>query len=392
MAAGTQEYRKALDLVGHIYDAALDPTRWTSVVERVLSFVHARSGMLFTPFDRIDSAGFYFPVNISQDFLQQYASRYQKYDLWAIAARDAGLTRAGNVIAGDDVVPRRRLLASPFFKEFLRPQGTSRICVAWIFGDGDHPGVLNTALTVHRGLRSKPFANESKERMQLLIPHFSRALGVMFRLRDADLKLAATRAALDRLAAGIVLIGARRQVVFANHAALGILAKRDGIWQAPGKGSDEHLVATAHAKTAEIDSALAMALEPETLEVPHFSRGIRIPRKDRAPIALNISALPDANTFGAGADVARAIVFLTDTAQPAPINTELLKRLYSLTEAESRVVEEVCAGGTLTEIAERLGVSDTTVRTQLQSAFRKTDTARQPELVKLVLSLSSSIR
>ena len=80
MVGKRQKYRQALDLVGHIYDAALDPRRWTGVVERVLEFVHAPSGMLFTPFDRIDSAGFYFPVNISQTFLQQYASRFQPLD------------------------------------------------------------------------------------------------------------------------------------------------------------------------------------------------------------------------------------------------------------------------------------------------------------------------
>jgi DNA-binding CsgD family transcriptional regulator len=348
--------------------------------------------MLFTPLDRIDSAGFYFPVNISQHFLQQYASRYQAHDLWAIAIRDAGLTRAGNIIDGDEVVPRERLLASTFYKEFLREQGTSRICVAWIFGGDDFPGVLNTALTVHRGLRSRPFSDAVKERLRLLLPHFSRALGVMFRLRDAEFKLAASFGALDRLASGVILIGARRQVVFANTAARSILEEGDGLRLMPGKGTDEHLAATAHAKTMEIDAALGVALAPETLQVPHFSAAIRVPRADRGPVALNISALPEGNAFGAGSDVARAIIFLTDTAQPAPVDTVALKRLYSLSEAESRMTEALCSGGTLLEVATRLGVSEATVRSQLQSVFRKTGTARQPDLVKLVLSLSSTRR
>jgi len=133
-------------------------------------------------------------------------------------------------------------------------------------------------------------------------------------------------------------------------------------------------------------------IAPETLEVPHFSAGIRVPRADRNPIALNISALPEGNAFGAGADVARAIVFVTDTAQPAIVDTPMLKRLYSVTDAEARVAKALCSGGTLAEVAERLGVSEATVRTQLQSVFRKTGTARQPELVRLLLSLSSTRR
>jgi DNA-binding CsgD family transcriptional regulator len=389
--AGNQ-YRQALDLVGHIYDAALDPQRWAKVVERVLEFVHARSGMLFTPFDRIDSSGFYFPVNISQTFLQQYASRFQPYDPWALAVRDLDLAHGGNVIDGDAVVPRKELLASSFYREFLKEQGTSRICIAWIFGSGEIPGVLNTVLSVHRGLRSRPFSDQAKERMRLLVPHFSRALGVMFRLRDAELKVAASYGALDRLAGGVILVGARRQVVFANRTARSILAERDGLSLAPGGASDEKLTAKVHAKTMEIDAALAAAVASATLEVPHFSAGIRVSREGREPLALNISPLPDGNTFGAGSDVARAIIFLTDTARPASVDRTVLKRLYSLTEAETRVVEGLCEGGTLAEVAGRLGVSDNTVHTQLQSVFRKTGTARQPDLVKLVLSLSSMRR
>lgn len=225
----------------------------------------------------------------------------------------------------------------------------------------------------------------------MLVPHFSRALGIMFRLRDAELKVAATRAALDRLAGGVILIGERRQVVFANRAARSILADRDGLRLVPGLASDEHIAATGDATEAEIASALGVALTPETLDVPHFSTAIRVSRAGRGPLALNVSALPDGNAFGAGPDVARAIIFLTDTARPVPVDSVALKRLYGLTEAEARVVKQLCAGGALKEIAEHLGVSDATVRTQLQSAYSKTGTSRQAELVKLVLSLSSRL-
>lgn len=381
------------ELVGAIYDAALEPQRWSGVVERILPFVHAKSGILFTPFDRIDSPGFYIPVNVSQDFLQLYASRYQPHDPWAIAAREHDLARTGNVMVGDDVVPRARLLASPFYKEFLRPQDTSRVCVAWVFGGDEQPGVLNTALTVHRSVRSRPFSARSVERMRLLIPHLSRALGVMFRLRDAELKIAVTRGALDRLATGVLLIGERREVVFANRAATSLLEERDGLWLGPGSSATLRLVASGHEKTNEIDAAFGAALAPAAARLPHFSLGIRVPRPSgRAPLVLNVSTLPQSNGFDARSDRARVIAFLSDSAAPAVVDTALLRRLYALSERESRVVQELCAGRSLAEIATSLGTSEATVRSQLQSAFAKTGTGRQAELVKLVLSLSSRLR
>lgn len=381
------------DLVGTIYDAALQPERWTSVLENVLPFVQARSGILFTPFDPIESAGFSFTANISQDFLQMYASRYQQHDVWAIAARKADVARSGNVVAGDDLVPRSRLIASRFYREFLRKEGTSRNCIAWIFTGDEQPAILNTVLTVARGIRSRPFSVRSMERLRLLVPHLSRSLGVMFRLRDADLKVAATRAALDRLAAGIVLIGERRQIVFVNRAAARLLGERDGVELAGGRGSEERLAASTHSKTAEIDAAIGQALAPASADIPHFSVGVRVPRSaGRAPVVLNISALPEDNAFGGPADRARVIVFITDAGASPPINAELVKRFHSLTDAEMRLVEQVCAGGSLKEVAARLGVSEATAHTQLQSVFGKTETSRQAELVKLVLSLSSPLR
>lgn len=58
----------------------------------------------------------------------------------------------------------------------------------------------------------------------LLLPHISRALGVAQRLRGADLKVAACLTALDKLQAGVLLIGRNRAVSFANRAARHLLA------------------------------------------------------------------------------------------------------------------------------------------------------------------------
>jgi DNA-binding CsgD family transcriptional regulator len=387
---GEGQPNRFAELVGQIYDAALEPQRWPAVVEHLLPFVQAKSGMLFTPYDRIDAPGFCFPANISQNFLQQNASRYQPHDPWAMAIREAGVGRAGNLVIGDEIVPRASLLASRFFREFLKPQNTSRICVAFVFGGHEHPSVLNTALTVHRSIRSRPFSERSKERLRLLIPHLSRALGVMFRLRNAEMKIAASRSALDRLSSGIVLVDAHRDIVFTNRAAQRLFAARDGLTLAPGSSSRERLAAATPAKTAEIDRALGAALAPVRAQLPHFSVGIRVPRPSgKAPVVLNVSSLPADNGFGDGAC---AIVFLTDSCEAPRISQALLRRIYGLSAAELRIVERVCAGGSLGDAASALGIGQATARSQLQSAFDKTGTRRQAELVKLVLSLSSTLR
>jgi DNA-binding CsgD family transcriptional regulator len=64
---------------------------------------------------------------------------------------------------------------------------------------------------------------------------------------------------------------------------------------------------------------------------------------------------------------------------------------YGLSRAESRVVAAITETGGVPQAARALGLSETTVKTHLQRAFRKTGTARQVDLVKLVAGFVSPL-
>lgn len=62
---------------------------------------------------------------------------------------------------------------------------------------------------------------------------------------------------------------------------------------------------------------------------------------------------------------------------------EALGKLYALTAGEIRVVDAIMKSG-VQALADLLGLSQATVKTHLHNLFRKTGTARQSELVKLI--------
>src|SRR5262249_47708194 len=161
----------------------------------------------------------------------------------------------------------------------------------------------------------------------VLIPHLSRALGIMFRLRDAELKVASSRAALDRLESGVVLIGAKRSAVFANRTAQRLLTQAEGLRLRADMRGASYLVADRPEIQAAFDRALDQCLDPEALEVAHFSKALRIDRP-AGSLLLQCSALtPDAQ-FGTGADRPRAIVFISDPATRLRLDPALMKQLY----------------------------------------------------------------
>lgn len=64
----------------------------------------------------------------------------------------------------------------------------------------------------------------------------------------------------------------------------------------------------------------------------------------------------------------------------------LLRMLYGLTPAECRVALLLNDGRTPRGIAELVGVTENTIRSQLKSSYSKTGVGRQAELVRLLLS------
>ena len=61
--------------------------------------------------------------------------------------------------------------------------------------------------------------------------------------------------------------------------------------------------------------------------------------------------------------------------------------VFGLTPAEARAAVAVLDGGTVAEMAERLAVSDNTLKTQLKAVYAKTHTQRMADLLKLLLHL-----
>ena len=58
-----------------------------------------------------------------------------------------------------------------------------------------------------------------------------------------------------------------------------------------------------------------------------------------------------------------------------------------MTDAEAEVTLRIARGLTLAAVADELSLSLATVKTHLQHVYQKTDTHRQGELVRLLLSL-----
>ena len=93
-----------------------------------------------------------------------------------------------------------------------------------------------------------------------------------------------------------------------------------------------------------------------------------------------------ASTYGAV-----AALFVHKASINLPSQPECIARHYQLTPTELRVLLAIVEVGGVPEVAEALGVADTTVKTHLGNLYGKTGVSRQADLVKLVAGFASPL-
>jgi DNA-binding CsgD family transcriptional regulator len=355
-----------LQLVNHIYEGAVRPAEWQAIVAHMAAFFQTERAALFSTFVGPSRGGLGVLHGVPAAALRRWGDEYLATDdIWAQAAIRKGAFRAGLVFRDTDLVPEAEFAASRIYRELLQHVGIGRMCTGVIFdGSGD---VQPMTCGIYRPLCEPPFPDETRAAMTALLPHFSRALGVMYRLRDEEFNLAVTLAALDRVAGGVALFDERGAARHLNREAERILNLGDGLTR------------------RILEDGARAAIEADPLRAPHFSASEHVARPSgRPPFVLQFAPLPPANDFS---HEVRAICFLTDPEAEARLDVTLLQQLYGITPAEARLAERLCAGDTLAGAAARCAITEATAKTQLARLFEKTGTGRQADLLRLLVSL-----
>ena len=383
------ELSRLSKLIDLIYQGATDLEAWRNVPSAIGEWMDAYSCLIFTPLHTPEHGGFSVTHNLSAQVMELWATKYYQHDIWALRAMEKKLVVTGNVLRDQDLVAEEEFLASTMWLEFLAPVGIGRLITGIVFSGEEHDDIP-VICTCHRPF-STPFATQDADKLQLILPHISRALGVMFRLRDAEFKVATSLAALDRIPSGVLLFNSDGAVAFANGAAHRVLDQKDGLrlCARPGDREADLLAGGSHVQDL-LDEAVREAIAPDIRSPRHFSRALTIPRlSGKTAYVLHFSSLPSRNEFGVGADAPRAIAFLNDGAAPIRLDGGLLKSTYGLTVAEIRTAELMADGCSLEEAATQLDVSVNTVKTQLKQIYDKTNTNNRAKLVRLLMALTA---
>ena len=186
-------------------------------------------------------------------------------------------------------------------------------------------------------------------------------------------------AALDHLSLSVIVVDAAGRVLLTNKSGGKLLSAGDGLSMSAGE--------ICRASNATISEKLHHLIKKAAADLPddeHDSYVVAVERPSQKR-AYSILAAPLKAPFSDDAEPLVALFVSDPDNQPLP-SPSAISGLFGLTPAEARVVHELIKGSSLDEAANNAGVTVSTARTYLKQVFSKTNTNRQAELVKLVLT------
>lgn len=368
------------ELIGRLYDTATDTDKWGAFLTELVTLFGA-SAVHLVHFD-FQEQRMTFSVHTGLDHMS--AALWKRYE--ALLPEDPRMPAYAKYLGKPQscrmTIDERTLHASRFYREVLVPARIEYTLGLKLSGDNNG----GTGLAILRDDRSSPFDQADCDLLGRIIPHLKRALEIHKRFALLDFGQRMALEALDRIATGIVLIEEGGVVKFANRLARDIAGSADGF-----RIMGDSVMFADHDIQTEVIAAARGAIASARAGRVLPGKGFAIPRPSGAtPYALMVSTLWGSHLrFDLGLlDDPIAVLFLSDPQRPQEAPAELLQRLYGLTPAEARVLEALVAGHNLKGAAAGLSITYETVRSHMKSIFDKTNTRRQIDVVKLVLSTS----
>ncbi|HTU64296.1 MAG TPA: hypothetical protein VMF89_37780 [Polyangiales bacterium] len=240
---------------------------------------------------------------------------------------------------------------------------------------------LQAGIALHRASRAGRYEAVDIARFEVINEHLRRALDVGVKLGTLATQQRLTADLLDRNASAIVLLDARRRIVFMNRAAEELKARADGIRMWPAgiqlavRAEDERLRELVACVLAARQSQGSLG-EVMQASRPSGQRAYVISVTGVAPPPVALSMFRPA-----------VCVLISDPERPnGTPAVPHLQTLFAMTKAEARLAACLASGAALRAAAEELGITYGTARTRLMQLFRKTNTQNQRQLVRLLLT------
>lgn len=372
--------RDLLEIIGDIYDCAIDPGLWPQTLERIITRTHCDCAGL----NMVD------PLENRVSLVINHRASNEFSAAMINAAPFNPIITAGWFVDVDQpfttegYLGEAEYLSSRFYKEVVSAHGYRDAILLVLAKTGRRYGVISFPRTVSQGLPSEA----DMEDMRHLAPHIRRAVTIADLIESQSWKRDLLSETLDLITTGVILVDDTGRLLHTNAAATKLLdaslaLRRDG----------DCLSANNPNAAKQIRNAVVRATDGGAAALGSTGIALSIPAADGAELGLWFLPLDTGLRRDLAAPFsAKVAIFVRDPADNSSFPGELFVQRYNITPAECRFMMMLVQGMSTKEAADAVGIAETTARTHLQHLFAKTGVQRQADLIRLALTALAPAR
>jgi DNA-binding CsgD family transcriptional regulator len=372
------EGEQLLDFIGELYSAALEPAQWQALAAKLASRFDTQSCLLLIA----DTTGNGSTIlgateNIGGKFLKEYEAYYYREDQWLAGC----LRQPGQMLLGRQLAPAGWYKSIPFLNEFYVGAGICDLMgVAVPISDA-----IFGFIGIHRARDRAEFAERDIERLNLLLPHITRAMELTVKLAGARIDYQAALDGLERTGTAVVVVDRGAMILSSNSLAEVLFRRGSSLKSVNGRLTAADRIVAERLSSLIRGATVANGVRKRT------SGAMAIEGEDsHPPITLLVTPFKP-QLAGLADGMSAALIFVRDPETPA-LATEILRDLFGLTRAQAAVAAQIVEGRDPEQIAGALNITLHTVRDHLKIIFAKTGTSRQSQLVALLAPTVATLR
>jgi DNA-binding CsgD family transcriptional regulator len=368
--------RTISEVIGSIYDCSANPALWAGTLAQVAKFCRGQAVCLGHKDAVSQKAQWLSFHGVDPAYVDLHSNYYMHFDPMAgLLLQEQGLA-----VPIDRLIPRKDLTEGKFFREWTSPQALFD-CTSVVIEKSLKDFVAVVVMTD----RSAGFVDETmNERLTYLAPHLQRAykIGTLIEIKGEE--QSSLSQTVDRLAAGVLLVGATGKILHANPKGREALLASGCI-----ASKERRLIASSPRSNRSLQTAIAAAARGDRI-----GGAVALQMAARSGERYLLHTLPLARTplqHLVRPESAALAVFICPVERRQSTLPEAIAGAYSLTPTELRVLLGIVETGGAPDVAEELGLAVSTIKTHLGRVYAKTGARRHADLVKLVAGFTTPL-
>jgi DNA-binding CsgD family transcriptional regulator/PAS domain-containing protein len=381
-----------IDLISRIYDTSLDPGVWPELMLRLAHKMGAVGSFIFEL--RLDDehpqiTSRIFSSNYQPEIVRWYLQQFNAQEI-DDQGRFAELSQKGNavdLISDISLRPKLADLMAQPNTAFMMTRGLKHRAGALL--NKDLVNVDRFALQF--ALDHGPISADEIKKAGLFLPHIAKVIGLSRPLEEQLLAKGIFEEVLRNIGQGVAVLGPRGTVLYANTEFERCLSEHQ-VFRKSANGVLQLIDTSATSDDVKKYHDLLANNQAHGAFGARARREALVLELEQAGTALFIEICPVESSLRTGnLGAGCRLVTVIDTSRQVNCDTARLKTFYQLSSTETEILELVAKGHTNLEISEIRNRSQDTIKTQLKTLMRKTNSQNRTDLVHMIHNLSSAI-